>query len=298
MESKFGYDPVSGARWEIHGPSEGNAVVEAWADDYIRFDHRPPWQDELRDEIRSRCRLLEPSAGQVLQAAVFGAKPSNSDVDNLVLYNIGSFAAAGRNGIRFEYGAMPPLAPSGTPYRFCYRYALVPRSRRLASFDCEWVDLGSFAEEIKLAKVWLALARGFKAERVQVFMPAIEPEKAFAVNVEIRPPRGKKYVLGNLQKPIFDGVICAFHAHTDTAVLTEVAPRIAENLPAQPEEIEGLLRDQGRAVLGEVERLVAPYGSGVKWYPSDHWCTAGELLAAEAADDRWAIKGNVVEVSR
>ena len=298
MESKFGHDPASGARWEIHGPSEGRAVVEAWADDYIRFDHRPPWQDELRDEIRSRCRRLEPSAGQVLQAAVFGAKPSNADVDNLVFYNIDSFSVAGRNGIRFSHGEVPRPAPGGARYRFHYRYAVEPRGRTLASFDCEWVDLGSFAEEIKLAKVWLALARGFKAEEVQVFMPEIEPETAFAVNVEIRPPRGKKYVLGNLQKPIFDGVICAFHAHTDSAVLPEVAPRLAENLPAQPEEIEGLLLDRGRAVLGEVGRLVAPYGSGVKWYPSDHWCTAGELLAAEAADDRWAFKGKVVEVSK
>ena len=68
MESKFGHDPVSGARWEIHGPAAGILVVEAWADDYIRFDSRPPWQDELRDEIRRRCRLLEPAEGQVLQA--------------------------------------------------------------------------------------------------------------------------------------------------------------------------------------------------------------------------------------
>ena len=68
MESKFGHDPVSGARWEIHGPAKGIPIVEAWADDYIRFDGRPPWQEELRDDIRSRCRLLEPTAEQVLQA--------------------------------------------------------------------------------------------------------------------------------------------------------------------------------------------------------------------------------------
>jgi hypothetical protein len=32
--------------------------------------------------------------------------------------------------------------------------------------------------------------------------------------------------------------------------------------------------------------------------PSDHLCVAGELLAAEPVDDRWAIKGEVFELSR
>lgn len=298
METKFGHDPVSGARWEVHGPAAGVPIVEAWADDYIRFDGRPPWQEELRDEIRSRCRLLEPVAGQVLQASIFGAKPSNADVENLVLYNIDSFAIAGRNGIRFEHGAVPPPALGGETYRFCYRYALAPRCRTLASFDCEWIDLGAFSEEKKLAQVWLALARGFKAGKVKVFMPVIDPETAFAVNIEIRPPSGTKYVLGNLVKPIFDGVISAFQAHADLSVLPEVLPLLAKQLRADPEEIRGYLLDQRRAVLGTVNRLVAPYGAGVKWYPSDHWCMAGELLPADPTDDCWAIKGKVVELCR
>ena len=41
MESKFGHDPVSGARWEIHEPAEGIPLVEVWADDYIPFEPPP-----------------------------------------------------------------------------------------------------------------------------------------------------------------------------------------------------------------------------------------------------------------
>jgi hypothetical protein len=51
-------------------------------------------------------------------------------------------------------------------------------------------------------------------------------------------------------------------------------------------------------VLGAVHRLVSPYQAGVKWDPSDHLCVAGELLAAEPVDDRWAIKGEIFELSR
>jgi hypothetical protein len=92
--------------------------------------------------------------------------------------------------------------------------------------------------------------------------------------------------------------VCAFQAHTDTAVLPEVLARLARDLPADPTEIEHHLLDQRRAVLGTVDKLVSPYRAGVKWDPSDHLCVAGELLAAEPVNSCWAIKGEIVELSR
>lgn len=192
-------------------------------------------------------------------------------------------------------------APDGAEYPFCYRYALAPRSgafadwqqgRTLASFD--WTDLGAFASEKPLAQIWLALARG----QVDVVEPACAPETPFAVRVQVRPPHGRQPVLGGLVKGIFDGVICAFQAHTDTAVLRDVVARLARDLPADPAEIEEHLLDQRRAVLGALHRLVSLYQAGVKWNPSDHLCVAGELLPAEPVDSRWAIKGELVELSR
>jgi hypothetical protein len=306
MESKFGHDPVSGARWEIHGPAAGAPIVEAWADHYIRFERRPPWQEELRNEIRNRCQLLKPSAGQTLNATFSGAVPPRSDVENLVLYNIDdtskSFKQAGCNGVRFEHGAeVPPPAPKGATYPFCFRYALAPRpdtfigweqGRTLASFD--WTDLGEFAGENRLAQVWLALARG----DVELFFPVVAPDAKFAVKVEVRPPAGKEWVLGKMVKPIFDGAICAFQAHTNTKDLTEIAERLAKDLPVYPEDLRRHLSDQCRAVLGSVPRLFFLHGAGVKGNPSDDHCMAGELLPAEPADDRWAIKGKIFQLSR
>lgn len=289
--------PTPDGRFQVHGPAPDSAVVEAWADDYIRFERRPAWQEHMRTEIRSRCRQLEPSPRQVLHAAFFGDKLPNADVENLLLYNIDSFAVAGRNGIRFELGAAVPPAPEGAEYRFGYRYALAPRSgvfadwqqgRTLASFD--WTGLNT----TQLAEVWLALRRS----DVEVVDRARTPETPFAVRVQIRPPRGHHPVSGGLVKGIFDGVVCAFQAHTDTAVLPEIVARIARALQADAVEIEKLLLDQRRAVLGVVPRLVAPYGGGLKWDPADHLCVAGELLLAEPVDRRWAVRGGVVELSR
>jgi hypothetical protein len=166
------------------------------------------------------------------------------------------------------------------------------QGRTLASFD--WTDLGAFASEKQVAQVWLALARG----QVEVFEPACAPGTPFAVRVQVRPPHGRLPVWGGLVKGIFDGVICALQAHTDTAVLPEVVARLATVLPADPVKIEEHLLDQRRAVLGVVHRLVYPYGAGVKWDPADHLCVAGELLLAEPVGPRWAIRGGLVELFR
>jgi hypothetical protein len=292
--------PAPAGRCEIHGPSIETPAVEAWAEDYIRFEGLPDWQIYLRNAIRSRCRELEPFADQVLHATYFGPKKLNADIENLVLYNIDTFKVAGHNGIRFEYGADVPPAPDGGEYPFGYRYALTPRTGRfahwqqgriLASFD--WIDLGAFGGGKKLAQTWLALARG----DVRVFESAT-PEAPFAVRVHVRPPVGHQPVWGGLVKGIFDGVICAFQAHTDAAILPEVATRLAKYLPASPVEIAGHLFDQGRAVLPVVHRLVSPYRDDVKWDPADHFCVAGELLATESVGSRWAIKGELIELSR
>lgn len=247
-------DEMSEVRHDIAGPGPSSDAVQAWADDYIRFERLPVWQKRLRAAIRQRCRRLEPSPEQILHATFFGDKHPRADVENLVLYYIDSFKVAGRNGIRFEHGGTPPPAPASGEYRFCYSYALAPRSasfthwragRLLASFD--WTDLGAFAGEKKLAQVWLALCRG----AAQVYEPAA-PDTPFAVRVEVRPPYGRQPVWGGLVKGIFDGVICAFQAHTDTPIPPEVLERLAEYLSAQPQEIQGLLLDPLRAVLGGV----------------------------------------------
>lgn len=168
---------------------------QAWAHDYIRFQGLPAWQKQLRTEIQNRCQHLNPSVGKVLHTSFFGPKPHKSDVENIMLYNIRTFAVASGNGIRFEHGADVPPPPSGREYSYCYRYALAPRSagfadwqpkRTLASFD--WTDLGTFGGQKKVAKIWLALVR----ERVhfEVVDPAAGAKTPFALTVNIRPPHG------------------------------------------------------------------------------------------------------------
>jgi hypothetical protein len=136
------------------------------------------------------------------------------------------------------------------------------------------------------SRVWLT-----RGQSAKVAEPARAPETPFAVRVELRPPHGRPpRVNSDLVKGVFDGVICAFQAHTDTTVLPDVVARLATVLPANPKEIE--------AVLGIKQRLVYPYRADVKWDPDDHMCVAGELIPAEPVGPRWAIKGELIELSR
>jgi hypothetical protein len=53
-------------------------------------------------------------------------------------------------------------------------------------------------------------------------------------------------------------------------------------------------------VLSVVPRLVKPYRDAgvVQWNPADRRCVAGDLLAAEPVGPSWAIRGELVELSR
>ncbi len=294
--------PLPEGRSQIDGPSATPRAVQVWADDYIRHGAaRPPWQEDLRADLRSLIPQLRPTAGEILHATLVGDKPDNSDVENLVLYNIDAFKTAGRNGICFEAGAVVPPARDGIDYPFYYRYELQPAAggfrqwqvaRELASFD--WADLGGFVGERKAAQVWLALKRC----RPTVVERSLATGTPFAVMVTIRPPLHKNHPRPDLlMKAIFDGVIAAFQAHVDTDVLTDVSARLSTVLAAaDPAEIAQHLRDEHRAVLGNVEQLVLPQRSAGTWNPGDHWCVAGQLLAADPVDSRWAIRGRVVEI--
>ncbi|MCA2250817.1 hypothetical protein JF729_23845 [Mycobacterium intracellulare] len=296
--------PLPEGRARTEGPTTQCRAVQAWADDYLRYGAaRPPWQHDLRNDLRTLLRKLKPSAGQILHATFVGDRPDDSDVENLLLYNIDAFKTAGANGIRFEQGTEVPPASDGADYPFYYRYELQPASagfkrwhavRELASFD--WVELGAFPEDRRVAQVWLALKRNHTDTVAPIPLRAGTP---FAVTVTIRSPHTVGEPRPDLKmKNILDGVIASFQAHTDTAVLADVAARLATALPAPSTEIAHYLSDERRAVLGTVPQLVRPHRPAGTWNPGDHWCLAGELLPAEPVDKCWAIRGQIVEISR
>lgn len=292
-------------RYFTPSPKPGSSVVTAWADDYLPFSPKAELKKAMRKAITTGCKALDPSPDDVLHATFYGDKPTRADIENLILYNLDyTFTQPGRNGIRFEHGLGVPAAPNGQLYRFGYRYEFAPRGagftdwvqgRTVATFD--WADLDDFSEKTLPAHVWLALTR----QRDSLPRSPLPANTPFAVKIDMRrPPGDSRGPTAERVKHIIDGVVCAFQAHTDTSTSGEVAGRLAKVVPAGPDEIEGLLLERRWAALGAVPQLVELRGTGVRWNPSDDWCLAGELLTAASvsASTRWAIRGQIVELSR
>jgi hypothetical protein len=162
--------------------------------------------------------------------------------------------------------------------------------RKLAAWD--WVGLGWFAGPKKLEQVWLALAR----THITVASRCREPNSPFAVHVSLRVPRGVRAVLGQLVKGTFDGVVCVFQGHTDRSTVPDLVTRLSKNVAAPEPEIERLLMNHEKAVLGSVPRLLHARGEGVIWAPADDLCVAGELLVEDTTDGGWAIRGRIIEL--
>jgi hypothetical protein len=106
--------------------------------------------------------------------------------------------------------------------------------------------------------VWIALAR----TPAQIASSGRLPGTPFLVRVTIRAPKGKTARLGGVVKSIIDGVVCAFQAHTDRSNAAQLAARVSRNVSASPQEVEVLLLDQRKAVLGAVPRLLHTLAKG------------------------------------
>lgn len=74
-----------------------SVMVEMSLDRPIPFDQLKPEQAEQRAQMQANLRELCASPGQVLVAHYSGPKHPKSDVENLLLYNIGNGCFAGRN---------------------------------------------------------------------------------------------------------------------------------------------------------------------------------------------------------
>ncbi len=303
ITSTTGMKPEPGVGSEARGPDVGRSVVEAWTDHYVQFEPGSAEQARLRSDLRERIGMLKPKSGHLVHATFYGGKHHSADVENLLLYNVddtgASFDSAARAGVRFELGAACPVSPAGLEYAFGYRYELVPSTTRfrhwrehrpLASWP--WVDLGIFPDEHRLEQVWYAL----KQAKIDVVSPARSPDIPFAVLVTVRAPRSTRPTLARMVKGIFDGVVSAFQAHSDTSGITELAARVSQTLTADPADIQALLIDPQHAALGAKPRLLHRRGEGVQWSPADDLCVAGELLAETSTASTWAIKGKIVEL--
>jgi hypothetical protein len=259
---------------------------------FERLDHE---QLHAREELRTALAGLSADPEEILHAWYSGPRPTNSDVENLVLYNVdsggASFSRASTLGVRFELDSRSP-----DPGERClYRYRVVPTEEPLTSWQLgpclarfAGAELGAFPSQHRLAQTWMAV-RNTPAETHRQPTPV---EAQFGVFLDLEtPPSARPGVRSELVKALIDGVVSAFQAHLDDTTVPSIATKIANGINADPNEVAVKLLASGRAVLGLRHRLVHSRGEGVQCNPSDHLCVAGQLLSHPG--NQWRLSGEI-----
>ena len=252
--------------------------VDAWSTTRLPFEPTGTML-QMRAGLRDAIAQLSADSHLALRATYTSPLGGRFDVENVLLYNVGTsaFARSAGSELVVERTAGPtPIPPSpleGSAHHYAYAitegdipwqtWSIV---RRLASFES--VEVASLAAAARPSSVWLAIRRGSTAD-----LTATDASSAIGLEMGIELPASAPTNLAALAKPLIDGVISAFHAHDDPRTLDLVAERVAAQIGAPAAEIRSLLQQNESAILGS-RRLLWPWREGVQWNPADDRCAA------------------------
>ena len=288
-------------QFAILGVEEWHAAVELWSSTRLPFEPKG-WLVDMRGELRAALLGLSPNQDEILHAMYSSNIEGMFDIENILFYNVGAafFPGCVGRGIRFERSFdQPEPAPATTPpFDHFQRYAVAPRNgmfrcwtpgRAIVSWDrVECRPLGSLTNP---AWVW------YPMKKSEIQMGKSRAPKRFGLRVRLQTGQGRVVNPVSVVKPLFDGIISAFHAHDGTA-LGQISGSIARLLNVEPAEVTGQLADTKQAVLGH-RTLVRPRrgGVGFGWNPGDDGCVTAELLLEQSGSGAgWLISGELFEV--
>lgn len=252
--------------------------VEAWSVARLQFEPHG-WHVDFRNSLRSALRQLPPAHGRVLRAEYATPDHDFADLENVLLYNVGS----GAYGHLLAEGLELRRFPSPDQWhRVSYEVA-APTSRDLADGTVlAKVDtqIGVGVAVPRSAGTWWRLLR----PAITVTDSAVPHTGEFGVEIELIGVQGSRSVAGQL-KPLLDGLISALQVHHPAPARPDETTRSQLALLGDPAELWDLLTDNSVAVLGACS-LVRPGKVNLVWNPSDHRCSTILLSARPASAPR------------
>ena len=267
----------------------GVTIVSAY-----RLQYQKPKTRALQEAIAGAVADLVVGPGQMLEAVYYSSATDRVDAENVLLYIVGTgrFAAAARNGLRFErvFSAFPGEA-TGT---HCHRYSLVPA----ASDSSHWSRVRPILEVPSMPitnldalkrpeSIWLEARR-------EIPSGAVPHLGRFALELELELGLGDRIRPADVLKPLIDGLIAGLHSHDGTSS-DIVVPRLAARLGLPVGQVQAYLGDDTRAWLGR-RRLLWPWGTGVQWNPADDACVSAVLRLRDSRTSDWRLSFGLYEV--
>jgi hypothetical protein len=235
-------------------------------------------QHAFRQLLRDRLAGLEVRQHELLHAVFAGVIPSNSDVENVLLYNVFD-ARANRllvRGVRFEHDDAPRRA--GVEYR----YSSVPVTAGFAHWTAgtlaaRWAStaLVPGPSEVLLSRVWWSV-RGAPIDHLATLAPGAR----FCAGIEVAAssPTLRSLARADSIKKLMDGLVSAFQSHPTSV---EACSRIASRLGVDPRRVAEELSGGERAVLGGAHRGIGLTAGGVIWNPDDARLVAATVVFVE-----------------
>lgn len=287
----------------IKVPEDNTNSVELWSTKRLPFEPKG-WLLEMRNSLRSAIESLRADDEGILHAIYHSDKPGYCDVENILLYNVGTgaFKHLCRHGLIFERGdKMPsdPPPPLVKKARHHHCYSSIKREEinslwKKEKILAKWSKVTSppVRADDKPHVFWHVMKKG----KVQVSNGHSVPQ-VYGVNIKIEAPVGTIINLASAVKPLLDGVISAFHVH-DGSDISFVTERLAEYLGIRSAIVADMLTDSRTSVLGK-RNLVHKFGKGVQWNPADDNCMMCEILFDDCTtDSSWSLSGEMFNIKR
>ena len=231
--------------------------VDGWSTTRLPYEPKG-WLRDYRSELQSALRSMQASSTSVLYAEYAAPDPAFADLENVLLYNIGSgcYSHLARNGLVCR-------RTSSADHLHHVTYASIesadvtpPTGRILATSRLPDPPLAGTP-----AHWWLAFRRHLHTTANTPY------DGEFGILAEVGSAWRRS--LAPSVKAVLDGLIAALHVHDGsqcghvTAALRDVG---------DGEHLWELLNDPGIAILGR-RRLVRPHGLKIAWNPADERCS-------------------------
>lgn len=246
---------------DFYAVESDGVTVRAWSIQRLPFEPKG-WLLDYREELRRGLRSLVHADGARLRAVYSSPDQEFSDVENVLLYNVGtgSYRHLTTEGLEISRTKSPDAHHHVTYELSTSAAPQVPKADVLAE-----VALDDFPDDSEKAGSWWASMRS------RLVRHSTEISSEFTIDVEVR---GGMAPFVSLIKPALDGMVSALHVHDGTC-----AAHVQEALAryGDPAQLWSILNDPRDAILGR-RVLVRPHGTGIAWNPADDRCAGFTVL--------------------
>lgn len=279
----------------------GHDKVELWSQKRLPFEPKD-WLQQMKNDLCAELRRITAKENTILFAEYASPDESPCDVENVLLYNVGSgpFRHLTRSGIflkrNFQAKPLHETSPRLFPHYHRYQmYSLDLIHEEMAKTQnllASWnnIMITFMTSNAKPHQYWYAL----KTHDVVIYR--LRVPLYYGIHLQIDAPNKQYFNLASIIKPMLDGFISAFHSYHKFD--SEIINKLTMLAGSQRDTIVSLVQNQNTAILGKRE-FVRRYREGVQWNPNDERCVQiSVLVQRHTLLDTCKVSGKVFEVKR